>query len=204
MQNEITNNNTSKLTDRELIVAAQQGRQEAYTVLLERYRKGLYMFVQEFLSGIKNNDGSIEMAEEPQDICQEAFQKAFQSLDKYNPKYEFSTWIFNIARNIAIDYSRKRKIAIGAKISHENTGEIINILDGVRNSPEEKLISAQEYKKLIKHIDNLNDKYRTIARMRFIKEYAYDEIALELHLQINTVKTRVKRAKEQLMKLINN
>ncbi|MEG1511709.1 MAG: sigma-70 family RNA polymerase sigma factor [Bacteroidales bacterium] len=204
MQNEITNNNTSKLTDRELIVAAQQGRQEAYTVLLERYRKGLYMFVQEFLSGIKNNDGSIEMAEEPQDICQEAFQKAFQSLDKYNPKYEFSTWIFNIARNIAIDYSRKRKIAIGAKISHENAGEIINILDGVRNSPEEKLISAQEYKKLIKHIDNLNDKYRTIARMRFIKEYAYDEIALELHLQINTVKTRVKRAKEQLMKLINN
>ncbi|MEG2849312.1 MAG: sigma-70 family RNA polymerase sigma factor, partial [Bacteroidales bacterium] len=98
----------------------------------------------------------------------------------------------------------KRKIAIGAKISHENAGEIINILDGVRNSPEEKLISAQEYKKLIKHIDNLNDKYRTIARMRFIKEYAYDEIALELHLQINTVKTRVKRAKEQLMKLINN
>lgn len=192
----------TKLPDRELVKLALDGKQEAYTILVERYRKGLFMFVQEFLSGIKSNDGRFEQAEEPQDICQEAFQRAFQNLESYNPTYEFSTWIFNIARNISIDCARKRKIAIGAKISNDNAGEIANRGDGIKNSPEDKLISTQEYQKLIMYIDNLDDKYRTIARLRFIKEYAYDEIASELNLQLNTVKTRIKRAKEQLMELI--
>lgn len=183
------------IQDREIIILAQQGKQEAYTVLVEKYQKGLFMYVQEFLSVIKDKDGSIEQAEEPQDICQEAFQKAFHNLDQYNPQYEFSTWLFNIARNIAIDYARKRKIAADVKLSQASIAD---------SSPEDKLISAQEYQILIQHIDNLDSKYRNIARMRFIKEYAYDEIALELNLQLNTVKTRIKRAKEQLIELIKH
>lgn len=192
----------SRYPDRELVFLAIQGKQEAYTELMERYRKALYTYVQEFLSGIKNKNGNMEQAEEPQDICQEAFHRAFHNLESYNPAYEFSTWIFNIARNIAIDYSRKRKITTESKISHEKAAEFTDIVGGLKNSPEDKLISAQEYQQLIRHIDNLPDKYREIARLRFIKEYAYDEIAVEMNLRINTVRTRIKRAKEQLMELI--
>ncbi len=202
MQEKDPNMSIGKLSDRELVSLAVKGRQDAYTALVERYSKGLYTFIQDFLSGIKSCDGSIELAEEPQDICQEAFQRAFHSLESYNPAYEFSTWIFNIARNIAIDYSRKRKIAIELKISHENTGETVNTGGEIKNSPEDKLISDQEYQQLIQYIDNLPEKYREIARMRFIKEYAYDEIALETNLGINTVKTRIKRAKQQLTELL--
>lgn len=199
-----SNPNTPKVPDKELILLAREGRQEAYTLLMERYRTGLYTFVQEFLSGIRRSEPNAEQAEEPQDICQEAFHRAFHNLESYNPNYEFSTWLFNIARNVAIDYLRRQKIIIGKKISHDHTGEIQFLEGGEPNSPEDKLISAEEYRQLIHLIDNLDEKYREIARMRFIKEYAYDEIARETNLQLNTVRTRIKRAKEQLTELIKH
>ena len=64
-----------------------------------------------------------------------------------------------------------------------------------------KLISAQEYRSLIEMIDSLDEKYREPARLRFIKEYEYNEIAKELNLELNTVRTRLKRAKELLKKM---
>lgn len=198
------NPNLQKVTDRELVVLALEGKQEGYTLLLERYRGGLYTFVQEFLSGIQSREPNAEQAEEPQDICQEAFHRAFHNLESYNSNYEFSTWLFNIARNVSIDYLRKQKIHIGKRLSNEHTGELQALESSLRNSPEDKLISAQEYQQLIRMIDNLDEKYREIARMRFIREYAYDEIARETNLQLSTVKTRIKRAKEQLMELIKN
>ena len=99
----------NKLTDRELVCLARQGCQKAFTLLSERYSRGLLAHIAEYLSG--NNANSTEMAEEPQDICQEAFHKAFTHINDYNPQYEFSTWLYNIGKNTAIDYSRKRKIS---------------------------------------------------------------------------------------------
>ena len=101
------------LPDNLLINSALHGDQAAYALLVQRYREGLTLYVNEFVGNLKNAEGIIELAEEPQDIVQEAFHKAFQALETYSPQYRFSTWLFNIARNIAIDYARKRKITIG-------------------------------------------------------------------------------------------
>lgn len=188
--------------DNILIAAALQGDQSAYSLLVQKYREGLTLYVNEFVTHLKNSEGVIELAEEPQDIVQEAFQKAFQSLNTYSPKYKFSTWLFNIARNIAIDYARKRKISIGANLTPDNIHTLANIGSGIKNSPEDKLISSQEYKSLIDIINSLDEKYRQPAILRFIKEYEYNEIAQELNLELNTVKTRLKRAKEMLKKLL--
>ena len=184
--------------DEKLIERALNGEQSAYTQLVNKYTNGLTLYVNDYIKGIKSQE--VEFAEEAQDIVQETFQKAFISLKGYNPQYQFSTWLYSIARNIAIDYSRKRKISIGEHNSPDNSHKIANIGEGIKNSPEDKLISTQEYKNLIKLINSLEEKYRKPAELRFIKEYAYDEIAQELDLELNTVKTRIKRAKEMLKK----
>ena len=188
----------TEASDAQLVTAALDGDQSAYTLLMERHKDPLRLYVNEFIVHLKNSDGIIELAEEPQDIVQEAFQKAFQALPSYNPQYKFSTWLFNIARNIAIDYARKRKISIGANITPDNFHTLANIGSGIRNSPEDKMISSQEYRTLIEMISSLDEKYREPAILRFIKEYEYNEIAQELNLELNTVKTRIKRAKELL------
>lgn len=185
----------------ELISSAIAGDQSAYTLLMQKHKEGLTLYVQEFIGTLKNSDGIIELAEEPQDIVQEAFHKAFQALPTYNPQYKFSTWLYNIARNIAIDYTRKRKISIGANLTPDNLKDIANIGSGIKNSPEDKLISSQEYRTLIEMIESLEEKYRKPAILRFIREYEYNEIAQELNLELNTVKTRLKRAKEMLKKM---
>jgi RNA polymerase sigma-70 factor (ECF subfamily) len=187
----------------ELISSAIAGDQSAYTLLMQKHKEGLTLYVQEFIGTLKNSDGIIELAEEPQDIVQEAFHKAFQALPTYNPQYKFTTWLYNIARNIAIDYTRKRKISIGANLTPDNHKDIANIGSGIKNSPEDKLISSQEYRTLIEMIDSLDEKYRKPAILRFLREYEYNEIAQELNLELNTVKTRLKRAKELLKKMGN-
>lgn len=189
------------LPDKLLINAALEGDQTAYSLLVQKYKEGLTLYVNELVANLKNSEGIIELAEEPQDIVQEAFHKAFQSLDTYSPQYRFSTWLFNIAKNTAIDYARKRKISIGANLSQENLHGLANIGAGIKNSPEDKLISSQEYNTLIGMINSLDEKYRQPAILRFIKEYEYNEIAQELNLELNTVKTRLKRAKELLKKM---
>jgi len=189
--------------DKDLINSALSGDQNAYTLLMLRYKEGVTLYVQEFLGNLKNTEGDFELAEEPQDIVQEAFHKAFQALPTYNPQYKFSTWLYNIARNIAIDYARKRKISIGANLTPDNLKDFANIGSGIKNSPEDKMISSQEYHTLIGMIDSLDEKYRKPAILRFIKEYEYNEIAQELNLELNTVKTRLKRAKEMLKKMSN-
>ena len=193
----------TEASDAQLVSAALEGDQGAYTLLMERHKDPLRLYVNEFIVHMKNSDGIIELAEEPQDIVQEAFQKAFQALPSYNPQYKFSTWLFNIARNIAIDYGRKRKISIGANITPDNFHSLANIGSGIRNSPEDKMISSQEYRTLIEIISSLDEKYREPAILRFIKEYEYNEIAQELNLELNTVKTRIKRAKELLQHAVN-
>ena len=200
MKNNTPNKGTGKgdLSNKELIASAIAGDQTAYTLLMQKHKEGLTLYVNELVGTLKNSDGIIELAEEPQDIVQEAFHKAFQALPTYNPQYKFTTWLYNIARNIAIDYARKRKISIGANLTPDNLKDIANIGSGIKNSPEDKLISSQEYRTLIEMIESLDEKYRKPAVLRFLMEYEYNEIAQELNLELNTVKTRIKRAKELL------
>lgn len=194
----------TKLPDKELIKKARNGEQEAFFALVEKYRKGLLAYIREYLSGIKGEDRGVETAEQPQDICQETFQKAFLHIKEYNPDYEFSTWLFNIGRNTAIDCSRKRRTPPGTGLSPEMDSVLAASQKITGDSPEDKMISNQEYESLIRHIGNLGPLYREVAQLRFIHEFAYEEIAKELELPLNTVRTRLKRAKELLLKKWKN
>lgn len=188
------------LSDRELVALAQSGEQKAFAKLMERYGKGLALHISEYISGCRS--GGLEMAEEPVDICQEAFQKAFSGISGYDPKYEFSTWLYAIGKNCAIDYIRKRRVSVEAGFGGEGGDGISNYGSELENSPEDDMISNQEYSILLGYIDGLGDKYRRVAMLRFINELAYEEIAQKLDMPLNTVRTRLKRAKEILVKRV--
>jgi RNA polymerase sigma-70 factor (ECF subfamily) len=190
------------LTDRELVKRAKEGEQRAFTVLMERYGKGLALHIGEYMANCRSC--GMEMAVEAEDICQEAFHKAFAGIRSYNEQYEFSTWLYTIGKNCVIDYTRKRKILVDAGITADVGDSLSNYGGEMENSPEDEMISNQEYSILLKYISELGEKYRSIAMMRFINELAYEEIAQKLDMPLNTVRTRLKRAKEMLVRRVED
>ena len=184
----------TEMSDTELIKLAIKQVQTAYIVLYERYNLSVRAHISKYIS----------QAEDIEDIALESFQKAFSQIASYNPEYKFSTWLFRIARNTAFDHLGKKdreKNNLPTTSINEKLSEIDDIPAPMHN-PEEDIIKQQEYDKWIANIDRLKDDYKTIARMSLIDNFGYKEIAEELDIPINTVKTRIRRAKSQLMKMM--
>ena len=192
---EKTGSKLTDLSDKELIHLALEQNQMAYIVLFSRYNIGVRSHSSKYVS----------QNEDLEDIMLESFQKAFSQMAMYNPEYKFSTWLFRIARNTALDHigrkDREKNNLPTTSIS-EQLSELNEIPAPVHN-PEEDIIKQQEYDKWIANIDKLKDDYRTVAKMNLIDNFGYKEIADALDLPINTVKTRIRRAKDQLLKMMN-
>jgi RNA polymerase sigma-70 factor (ECF subfamily) len=138
------------------------------------------------------------------DLTQESFDKAFQNLDKYDEQYAFSTWLYKIAENCTIDFARRRKLnSLHINYSSDEDSSINeNILYSGTLNPEENMIQQQEGLRLMKYIESMKPKYRRLIELRYLKEYAYREIAEELNLPIGTVKSQLLRAKNILAEMI--
>lgn len=182
------------LPDTDLIRLALEQNQAAYIVLYTRYNAGVRAHISKYVS----------QTEDAEDITLESFQKAFSQIATYNPEYRFSTWLFRIARNTALDHIGKKdreKNNMPTTSISEKSSEVDDIPATMHN-PEEDIIKQQEYAKWIANIDKLKDDYRVIAKMNLIDNLGYKEISEELGLPINTVKTRIRRAKEKLLKMM--
>ena len=181
----------TNLEDRLLVELALQQDQGAFTLLLEKYRAPLMAHVLKF----------VPVVEDAEDICQRSFEKAFMNIARYKSQYAFSTWLYNIAQNEAIDHLRRSRASINSvPISSER--EALDVLSG--STPEEEFIIDQAVKDLMTGIRNLPENYRQVAELRFIKDYAYEDIARELGLPLGTVKTRINRARKTLEKMVEN
>ena len=170
---------------------ALQRDQGAFALLLEKYRGSLMTHILKYVT----------VVEDAEDICQRSFEKAFMNIDKYNSQYAFSTWLYNIAQNEAIDHLRRSRASINSvPISEER--DALDVM--AATTPEEELIIDQAVSELISGIQRLPESYRQVAELRFIKDYAYEDIARELGLPLGTVKTRISRARKQLEKIVEN
>lgn len=168
----------------EIIALAKEGNSEATTQLYERYSESLLLFLSNMLP----------TKEDAEDIVQESFKRAFKNISRYNSRYAFSTWLFAIGQNCALDQLRKRRIPSLREISpyqfdYEKSEE------GSALSPEELMINRQAIETLVRALHQLPKLYREIAELRFIQGYPLEEISKELGIPLNTVKTRVSRAK---------
>lgn len=192
---ETTGLKLTDLPDTDLVKLALEQNQAAYIVLYTRYNIGVKSHISRYVS----------QKEDIEDICLESFQKAFSQIGTYNPEYKFSTWLYRIARNTAFDYLSKHdreKNNLPTTSIHEDFAELKD-LPATMHNPEEDIINQQEYDKWLTNIEKLKDDYKAVAKMNLIDNFGYKEIADELGLPLNTVKTKIRRAKAQLLKMMD-
>ncbi|MGN1212158.1 MAG: RNA polymerase sigma factor [Candidatus Cryptobacteroides sp.] len=192
---ERTGSKLTDLTDMELVELAIRGNQLAYVMLYNGYYAGVKSHVARY----------VLQKEDVEDISAESFLKAFSQISSYNPEYKFSTWLFRIARNTAFDHISKKnreKSNIPTTSIYEDYAEVSSLLSQAHN-PEEAIINRQEYDKWLANIEKLKDDYKIVAKMNLIDNFGYKEISDELDIPINTVKTRIRRAKALLMKMMD-
>ena len=182
----------SKENIKRLIEKAIEGNQTAYKLLVKRYRNGLYNMVYQM---IKNR-------EEAEDLVQETFMKAFNSLDSYNDNYAFSTWLYKIAFNHCIDAIRKKKLRTLPldKPIQLQAGEVHHQIRDESHSPEKVLLFAEKRTLIQKSIKSLPERYRIAIVLRHQEERSYEEISEILKIPLGTVKARIFRAREMLKK----
>ena len=191
---EKTGSKLTELSDLELIDKARKQDQMAFVILYQRYYGALSAHVSKFISN----------REELEDVCIESFQKAFSRIDTYKEDYMFSTWLFRIGQNTAFDHLSKNdreKTNLPTTSINEDFAELKDIPATMHN-PEEDIINQQEYDKWLNNIEKLKDDYRVVAKMNLIDNFGYKEIAEALDMPLNTVKTKIRRAKNQLLKMM--
>ncbi|MBR5141431.1 MAG: sigma-70 family RNA polymerase sigma factor [Bacteroidales bacterium] len=192
---ETTGSKLTDLTDIELVRMAAEQNQAAYIVLYTRYNVGVRSHISRYVA----------QKEDIEDICLESFQKAFSQIESYNPEYKFSTWLYRIARNTAFDYLSKHMREMTNMPTTSINEEIAELkeLPATMHNPEEDIINQQEYDKWLTNIEKLKDDYRTVAKMNLIDNFGYKEIADALEMPLNTVKTKIRRAKAILLKMMD-
>ena len=176
--------------------AIETGDPKAYTELMKLYRDPLYFMIYEKIS---NQDVA-------KDLTIESLGKAFKKLHLYKPDFTFSTWLFTVARNHCIDYLRKKKLPTFSidKMMLNDDGRKSNFdLESKDPNPEQILIKKQRVKILRRIVDQLKPKYRDLVKLRYFKEYSYEEIAQELDLPLGTVKAQLHRSRDQLFKIMS-
>ena len=182
----------------ELIVLAKGGNGLAFTALWDRHIDLLRSYIKNRFKNIDDYDVD--------DICSRSFEKAFRQIHNFDDsKSQFPTWLFTIARNTALDTLEKdKRIHPKNQIVYLDDDTQSSGLEGIPDQADDalgKLIKIEHEEERVKYIDRLPELYREVARKRLIDGMKYDEIAASMDIELNTVKTRIRRAKQIIDKL---
>jgi RNA polymerase sigma factor (sigma-70 family) len=180
----------SRAEDSRNIKAALKGDQVSYRAIMKKYHDQVYNLLYRM----------VHDKDEVEDLTQEAFIKAFNSLHNFNEEFAFSTWLYKIATNNCIDYIRKRKLQTFSidKPLESKDGEYSFEIPDSTYEPDKTLIAGQRSKILEEAVNSLPEKYRQVILMRHTEDKDYQEIADELKLPLGTVKAHIFRARDML------
>ena len=162
------------------------GDEGAFTTLVRRYEPKLRAYVS----------GIVAVEEEARDLVQEAFIRAWRHLDQYDERFRFSTWLFRIAHNVAIDHLRRRKQpVISLDIGEDDEGDEIRLdPPDPRRGPLGELANRELAEALAREIEQLPAAYRELVTLRHLVGLSYNEIADLKELPLGTVKNKLFRA----------
>lgn len=181
-------------TDQEVVVQAKSGRDVAYRELVRRYERPVFSLIYRMVR-------DRELAE---DLAQETFVKALNAIESYRPEFKFSSWIFKIANNAAIDHLRRRELdtlsldgSPNAETADAVEATALQVSDRTETPLEE--LEARELGGAIEvAIGRLRPEYRACILLRHVEGRPYEEIAEMLSLPLGTVKTYIHRARNEL------
>ena len=179
-----------QLDDRTLVVRILGGESELFTDLVSRYEKRVINYVYRIT----------HRYEDAHDLAQDIFVKVYLALDRYDPKYQFSTWLFRIAQNSAIDALRKKSVSEVplARPTEEEPGGKDREFADVGVSPYRDLKNKQLAAAIDTAVAKLPADYRELIQLRHFAELSYEEIASMKKLPLGTVKNKLFRARNLL------
>lgn len=165
-----------------LISRARGGDREAFGELVEQYRDNVYRLAYRMCGNAYDAD----------EAAQEAFVAAWRALPNFRGDAKFSTWLYRLTTNAAIDVMRREK-------RHQTVGdgEMVDLADDA-DSPQETVERTEQQEAVQKALGTLSEEYREVLLLRYMEELDYAEIAEVLQLPSGTVKSRINRAKAAL------
>ncbi len=190
----------ANLPDADVVSLAQQGRESAFRELVRRYERPVFSLVFRMVR-------DRETAEE---LAQETFIKVLNNIDRYQPQFKFSSWMFKIANNIAIDHLRKRQIETVSMDGSPHAAsaaevEATSFDVSIRQESALEELEARELGTQIERaIAELRPEYRSCIMLRHVEGRSYEEIAATLDLPLGTVKSYIHRARLELRELLGH
>ena len=184
-------------TDNSLVAEFISGNDAAFTQLVSRYKDSITNYLNMMV-------GDYDTAV---DLSQETFLRVYRNIHRYSNLYQFSTWIYRIATNLAIDELRFRKRrgrvfyknVWGNRTSADSETSEFEITD-VRRGPRDEILRKESSQVLGDAIRSLPEKYRTAFIMKEVQELPYETIATVLNCSPGTIKSRLHRARELLQR----
>jgi len=180
--------------DAEVVRLVLAGDTELYAVLVNRYRTRVSRYVERFTYD----------AEDARDVTQDVFIKVYAALDSFDPRFKFSTWLFRIAGNAAIDHLRRRRVRLlplERPLGEDGEARAVDPPE-TRPNPHEELTRQRLREALAAAIDRLPDDYRELISLRHYGEMPYEEIAELKGMPLGTVKNKLFRARQALRDLL--
>ena len=175
--------------DEALIAAALNGSAYAWEKLVKRYETQIFNYSVRLTGN----------SSDAMDLMQEVFLGVYRNLHRFRGDAKFSSWIFRIAHNKAVDMNRRRRLMSNQLSMNDDEFDILDILSGdTGNEPDEKLGNQQRNGKITRMLARLSLEHRLVVEFKVFQSLTFDEIAVMQDISANTVKTRFYTALKKL------
>lgn len=185
---------TQKLSDKEIIARIRGGEEACFDDLFERYHDRLFFYLRHFVGG----------KEEAEDLLQNVFVKAYEKFSSFDARRAFSSWIYRIAHNEAVNYLKRK-----SRKNFFSWEDIVSTKDQLESSspdrsPQEVWVRKEIRDEVRLALKKIPEKYREVLILRFYLDHSYEEIADIIGKPTNTVGTLLSRAKNRLVRELND
>lgn len=176
----------------QLVKLSRTGDRAAFVELVDLYKDKIQCLAYRMLNNIHDTE----------DVVQETFIRVYLNLNHYDESQKFSTWIYQIGRNLCIDTLRKKKLnqSLDAQVHEETVTTHYNHFQSNELSPEIRYLQSEFQEQFTALINKLSDRYRQIVSLYYVHELSLQEISDRLQLPVTTIKSRLHRGREQLRK----
>jgi RNA polymerase sigma-70 factor (ECF subfamily) len=178
----------SSAADRDLVAIAASGLEGGFEELVKRYQRPISAYVYRMVG---DYDSAL-------DLTQEIFIKIYGSLSRYRPEFKFSTWIYKIAHNAAIDHLRRTSGRERSLINGTENDEYDLPIESEGLSPEQQSEREERRIEIETVVRSLPTAYRELIVLRHSQDLTYEEIVDVTGLPLVTVKNRLFRAREMM------
>jgi RNA polymerase sigma-70 factor (ECF subfamily) len=187
--------------DSKLLERVRGGERDAYRILVERYQKRVYNLAYSLLKS----------REDAADIAQEAFTKAYRSLEGFKGDASFYTWIYRITNNLCIDFLRKAgsastQVEYSEELPDDPSAETqagVGVLSSrLGTNPQRSVLRRELAEKLEEALALLPEKHRAILVLREVDGLSYEELAQALEIPKGTVMSRLFHARSKMQELL--